>query len=158
MKKGIGLLLFFFFHSGHCHDIRIAVFEIFEGSTGLEMRISADRHNFIQTLKTEFQDSYCEEMFGKITAEYLLNKMAIEVDGHCTSFEVFGIEYSDENIFIQGTLNLNLKSIYEVKMTNTFMIDIIKGHDNIMKLKLNDRSRSFRLNSKRTSTVALYND
>lgn len=145
-------------HFSYCHDIRMAVFEIYDGPSGIEMQISADRHNFIQTLKAEFSDSFCEEMLGQITTEYLQSRLAIEIDGNCTTFEVFGIEYSDENIFIKGTLNLNLKTIQEVKMINTFMIDIIKGHDNIMKLKLNDRSRSFRLNSKRTSTVAFYKD
>lgn len=158
MMKILGLLFALAFYGSFSHDIRMAVFEIYAGSDGLEMRVSADRYNFIQTLKTEFPHSFCADQMEQISMQYLESKLTIEIDGECSSFEITSIQYSDENIFIKGSLNLKLNEVRQVKMTNTCMIDLLPGHDNIMKLKLNDRIRSFRLNSKRISTVALYND
>lgn len=144
--------------SGYCHDIRMAIFEVFEGDAGLEMTVSLDRNCFTQIIQKECLTAYNSEDFKLLTSEYLRSKVLIEIDSRCTSFEVFQIEFSEENIFVKGSLNLKTEKIKEVKLTNTCMIDFIEDHDNIMKLKLNDRTRSFRLNSKRTTTVASYKD
>ncbi|MEP1035494.1 DUF6702 family protein [Ekhidna sp.] len=158
MKRLLSVTLILLFGTLYGHDIRMAIFEIYEGDCGLVMNVSADRYYFSQTLKNEFPSRFKDEHFEQITWEYLQDKVAIEIDGNCTAFEINEIEYSEENIFIRGKLNLILDDVKEVKMTNTCMIDFIDGHDNIMKLKLNDRTRSFRLNSKRTSTTASYKE
>lgn len=158
MKKILSTFLILSFYIGYCHDIRMAIFEIYEDPSGLKMNVSVDKYYFNQTLQTEFPTDYNSANFERLTWEYLQSRVTIEIDGNCTAFEINEIEYSDENIFIKGSLNLRLQDVNEVKMTNTCMIDLIEGHDNIMKLQLKDRTRSFRLNSKRTSTIASYNE
>ncbi|MEO9872872.1 DUF6702 family protein [Ekhidna sp.] len=157
MKKIFSLLLVGISSISYSHDIRMAIFEITENDSGLQMNISVDRYYFYESLKNEFEDHATRD-FENMAWEYLQSRVAIEVDGNCTAFEITEIEYGEENIYLKGSLNLQLEDIKEVKMTNTCMVDLVEGHDNIMKLKLNDRTRSFRLNSKRTSTIASYND
>ena len=156
MKRIVSFILLFTFFIGYAHDIRMAVFEIIKVEKGLEMHVSVDRYDFFQTLESEYPAAFDTENLEQITLDYLQSKVAIEIDGKCSDFEIEEIEYYKQNILIKGSLNLDIDEINEVKMTNTCMIDSIEGHDNIMKLKLNDRTRSFRLNSERTSSIASY--
>lgn len=141
---------------GFNHDIKIAVFEIYQGKSGLEMTISVDKDDFLKVLENEFTLGLTSENLGELAFDYLDSKIAIEVNGVCTSFTIHEVEFGNLNIHLKGSLNTQVTKVKEVRMTNTCMIDLFENHDNIMKLKLNDRTRSFRLNSKRTSTIATY--
>ena len=112
--------------------------------------------DFLHILQTEYLD-FCADNLNLSILKYLECRLTIEIDGVIPSFDLIKVEFSPENMLIKGTFNQKFADIKQVKMTNTFLIEEIPGHDNIMKLKLNDRTRSFRLNSKRTSTMAIYN-
>lgn len=149
-------LLLLTLNLGFGHDIQMAIFEIYEGRDGLEMTVSIDKEDFLRTLATEFASEYSAARIGELAFEYLDSKMAVKVNGECTSFKISEIEYGNLNIHLKGSLNLNVEQVKEVSINNTCMIDLFEDHDNIIKLKLNNRSRSFRLNKDRTSTIALY--
>ena len=149
-------ILFLTIHFGFNHDVKIAVFEISQGKSGLEMTISVDKEDFLKALATEFPSELASENLGGMAFDYLASKIAIEVNGECTSLTLHEIEFDNLNIHLRGSLNTQVCKVEEIRMTNTCLIDLFEDHDNIMKLKLNDRTRSFRLNNKRTSTVATY--
>ncbi len=157
MKKILSLFLILILSSGFSHDIRMAIFEISDSSEGLTMRVSLDRTDFLNTLKNEFPIKFTSENINQLMWLYIRDRVHIEVNKNETAFQISEIEYGDNNIYLKGPLNLKIDDIKEVRLTNTCMVDVIKGHDNIMKLKLNDRTRSFRLNEKRTTTLAAYN-
>lgn len=142
--------------AGPVHDIKMAIFEIYETDSGLAMTVSVDREDFYETLAREFPVKVKTHKIEDLAFLYLDSKTAITVNGECTSFEIHEIEFGELNIHLTGSLNLKVDDVKEIRVTNTCMIEIFEGHDNIMKLKLNDRIRSFRLNSKRTSTIAKY--
>lgn len=155
MKKLLNILLLTICFFGYGHDIKMAIFEIYEGESSLEMSISLDKEDFLATLSTEFHELTSENL-ELLAFQYLDSKIAININGECTTFTIDEVEFSDLNIHIRGSLNIQINEVKEVQMTNTCMIELFKDHDNIMKLKLNDRTRSFRLNQNRTSTIATY--
>ncbi|WP_370090227.1 DUF6702 family protein [Ekhidna sp.] len=145
-----------FILAGPVHDIKMAIFEIFETDSGLAMTVSVDREDFYETLTREFPEKVKTHKIEDLAFLYLDSKTKITVNGACTSFAIHEIEFGELNIHLTGSLNLRVDGVKEIRVTNTCMIEHYEGHDNIIKLKLNDRTRSFRLNSKRTSTVATY--
>ena len=156
MKKLFTTLLLITIHFGYGHDIKMAIFEIYQGKSGLKITISVDKDDFLKALATEFPTGLTSENLGELAFDYLASKIAIEINDECTSLALHEIEFDNLNTYLRGSLNTQVCKIEEVRMTNTCMIDLFEDHDNIMKLKLNDRTRSFRLNSRRTSTVAHY--
>lgn len=141
---------------GFGHDLKMAIFEIYEGKTGLEISISIDREVFLQTLKADCSETMLQNEFEDAAWEYLDSHMKIFVNDQFGSFHIEEIEYGRQNMIITGSLNVSVKEVREVRMTNTCLVDSIDGHDNIMKLNLGGRLRSFRLNEKRTATTAKY--
>ena len=156
VKSGLSIILLFIAFVGFGHDIKMAIFEISENESGLSMMVSIDKEDFLQTLKAEFSSDFQKRELEEIAQEYLQSKLSIKVNGDCRSFQLNEIEYGDLNIYLKGSLDGPGRSITEVQITNTVMIDHVKDHDNIIRLKLNERKRSFRLNSDRISTVARY--
>lgn len=134
----------------------MAIFEISQNRHDLNMTVSVDKEDFLQTLLNEFPDEYSSLKLPELALEYLKSKVYINVNGECASFEIEEVKYGDLNILIKGSLNLSVEHVKEVTIRNTCMIDLFEGHDNIIKLKLNDLNRSFRLNQDRVSTVAKY--
>lgn len=143
-------------YCGYSHDIKLAVFEVFEAESGLEMNVTLDKEDFLSSLESEFGIRPTSDNLQKLAFEYLDSKVSIKVNGECTSFAILEIVFSNLNIHLKGSLNIQIAAIEEIHMTNSCMVDLIEDHDNIMKLKLNNKTRSFRLNRSRTSTTATY--
>lgn len=156
MNRVLCTALLFISGLGFCHDIKMAVFEIFQGPAGLQMNISADRLYFNEILKREFPETFPERKFEQMARDYIQDRVEIFINDECTSYEFEEVTYDNDNVYFKGPLGFKTERISEVTMINTFMIDVIKGHDNLMRLDLNDRKRSFRLNVDRTRTIAEY--
>ncbi|MEO9482531.1 MAG: DUF6702 family protein [Ekhidna sp.] len=143
-------------HLGYSHDIKMAIFEISENESGLIISASLDKEDFLKTLAATFPAEFPKGDIMGLAFEYLNDKLAININGACTSLVINEIEFGRLNIHLKGSLKVGATKIREVEVRNTCMIDLFEGHDNIIKLKLNNRSRSFRLNKNRTSTTAFY--
>ena len=156
MKKIFILFLIPLVNFAFGHDIRMAIFEISENTTGLTIDISLDRADFLACLEKEFLSEFSEENMKELSWTYLRRKLKIEIDEIEIAYDNEELTMNRNIIHLSANLKFNNHSIKQVKLTNTCFVDIIEGHDNIMKLKLNDRLRSFRLNKKRTSTIASY--
>ncbi|MEP0984643.1 DUF6702 family protein [Ekhidna sp.] len=156
MRKLISILLLSSFYFGFGHDIKMAMFEIYEGKSGLEMTVTVDKEDFYSALSEEFPTKIQEHEIRDLAFEYLESRVSIKVNGACTSFSIHEIESGDLNIHLKGSLNLEVDNVQKVTISNTCMIDLFEDHDNIVKLRLNDRNRSFRMHRNRTSTEAIY--
>lgn len=139
------------------HDIKLAVFEIQESEAGLALSVTIDREDFFKELAPEIQKQSPNVNFYALATSYFNDHVRISVDGNNAKFRVLKMEYSDEMAHISGTLNLPNSKVGEVKMSNTCLVSTFSQHENIMKLKLNGRVRSFRLTKEHTATVATYN-
>ena len=156
MRQVASIALIILSYFGYGHDIKMAIFEIYEGNAGLEMKISIDKDDFLKTLAQEFPTTFSNNKITDHAHTYFGSHVTITVNGKCTSFKIKEVRFSETNIHLTGTLNLQVDEVREVRVTNTCMVDLYKDHDNIIKLRLNEKNRSFRLNKDRTSTVATY--
>ena len=156
MRRLLIIFLIPLVNFGFGHDIRMAIFEISERNEGLTLKVSMDKDDFYASLEKEFS-SLSADNIEELSWIYLTKNLDIEVNETRVLFKTGEITFDTYNIHLTTTLNPKISRITKVKMTNTCLIDSIEGHDNIMKLKLNSRVRSFRLNKKRTSTIASYN-
>lgn len=120
----------------------------------MQMSVTADRFYLSECVRKTYPLS--NESFQTLLQDYLGFTVEIDIDGECTSFEIREVTYGAENMLITVDLDQNAKEISEVKLTNSFMTELVEGHENIMKLNVNDRIRSFRLNEQRTKTIASY--
>ena len=87
----------------------MAIFEIYEGSNGLEMIVSVDRDYFNETIKNEYPNSHQFKKWDEMAWEYLQSRVSIEVNGNCTAFEITEIEYTKDNIYLSGSLKSSIK-------------------------------------------------
>lgn len=159
MKRILTIVFLLSLNFGFGHDLRMAIFEISEGENGLELSVSIDRDGFMTTLQENCNESLIHHEFEDAVWEYLDSHMKIYVNDKLGKLDVGSIELGDQNIFINGALNVPdeiIGEIREIRMTNSCLVETIEGHDNLMKLKINDRQRSFRLNKDRISTTATY--
>ena len=157
MRRLLIIFLIPLINFGFGHDIRMAIFEISESSEGLTLKISIDKNDFYASLEKEFGSTFTANKLEELSWIYLSKKLDIEINEIKVFFDSGETTIDTYNIHMTTTLNPKIDQVTEIKMTNTCLIDSIEGHDNIMKLKLNNRVRSFRLNKKRTSTIASYN-
>lgn len=139
------------------HDIKLAVFELSENQNELALTISIDRNDLMKVLQPAMQGLGKNKSFLQVATDYFNEKMAIAVNDECAAILLSRVEYSDHMIYFSGSLKCSVSQpIREIKMSNSCLVDAFSQHENIMKLRLNNKTRSFRLNKDLTSTVAYY--
>lgn len=156
MKNALSLALLTIASLGYGHDIKMAIFEISANGPELSMTVAIDKEDFLEIMQEEFPEAFAHRELKELASQYLDSKLSVEINGYCTSIHLHEIEYGALNIQLKGALAVPNAPIEEIQVTNRFMIDRVKDHDNIMRFKLNGKNRSFRLNSDRVSTIATY--
>ena len=157
MKKKLIIFFLIVTNSGYAHDIKMAVFEIVQNEHGFQMSITLDKEDFLRTLSSLYGagPDNLRGLQGRVW-QYFDSHLMITINDQCTSLTINTIQHGKENIVLNCSLNLPVGRVEEVRIENYCMIDQIDKHENIMRLKLSDRDRSFRLNRDRVSTTAKY--
>lgn len=140
------------------HDIKMAIFNIYQNNLGLMVDITIDKEDFFKVAINKNPKDMDSDMLENIACGYFDSNLAVSVNGQCTNFSIDTIVVEGMVIHFSGSLGKVDAEIKEVNITNTCLIDDFSSHDNIVKLSLNDRKRSFRLNQDRTTTSVYYGD
>ena len=139
-------------------DIKLAIFEIFQDGAAIKLNITLDKEDFLKAVgENDFNPHNSKLTEGKAFG-YFDENLAITIDKQCTNFSITNIEFDEMTILFSGFLEKESSSIKEIAITNTCLINSFSNYDNIMKLEVNGKSRSFRLNQNRISTSAIYED
>lgn len=75
---------------------------------------------------------------------YLADKLKIRVNGILVNFKFIGKEYKDDITYCYLEVE-NISDIKSIEVTNQILFDILKEQQNILRLKLLGRNKSFLL-------------
>jgi len=140
------------------HDFKLAIFEIYQEGTAIKLNITLDKEDFFKAVYEDAAFQAAEKLIEGKACGYFDENLTITIDKHCTNFSITSIQVDEMNIRFSGFLGKESGSIKEINIINTCLVEDFSNHDNIMKLKINGKSRSFRLNQQRTSTTAIYEE
>ena len=156
------LILFVLFSCfGYGHDIRMAIFEISKDSKNYTLDISFDKKDLERSLITAYpklltaKDNMTRESYIK---DYLESNFQLAINNNCVVPNIEAVTYEDEYVRIHATLPIKWQNVETINVFNTCLLDYNEGHSNIIKVRLNERTRTFRLSSERITTVVDYRE
>jgi hypothetical protein len=80
----------------------------------------------------------------KYMQRYIADKLKIKVNDNDVNFKFIGKEYKDDITYCYLEIE-NISQIKSLEVTNTLLFDILPEQQNIVRLKLLDRNKSFLL-------------
>ncbi|MGB3182969.1 MAG: DUF6702 family protein [Cyclobacteriaceae bacterium] len=134
--------------TARAHDVRIAVFSIYEKDGRVLCDIKADRVQTLQALDGEVEA-------GSVT-DYLARHLNIAFDGQDAPLTFTRHSLTDHYITLSFELQTVAGSPESVSVFTDFLTDTVEGHENRIILKLNERIRSFRIGKGKTEIEAVY--
>ena len=84
------------------------------------------------------------ELVDVYMKRYLEDKLKISINGKANKFNFIGKEYKEDITYCYLEIE-NIKDIKSIKVVNRLLFDILPEQQNIVRLKLNDRNKSFLL-------------
>ena len=75
---------------------------------------------------------------------YLEDKLKISINGKAYKFNFIGKEYKEDITYCYLEIE-NIKDIKSIRVVNRILFNILPEQQNIVRLKLNDRNKSFLL-------------
>ncbi|UII33454.1 hypothetical protein LVD17_06410 [Fulvivirga ulvae] len=161
MKYLLSILFVLFSCVGYGHDIRMAIFEISEDNKNYTLDISFDKKDLERSLITAYpelltvKDNMTRESYIK---DYLESNFQLAINNKCIAPNIEAVTYEDEYVRIHATLPIKWQSVETINVFNTCLLDYNEGHSNIIKVRLNKRTRTFRLSAERITTVVDYRE
>ncbi|WP_296313489.1 DUF6702 family protein [Winogradskyella sp. UBA3174] len=87
---------------------------------------------------------------------YLQNKLMINVNGSKVNFNFLGKEYKDDIVYCYLEIE-NITEINSIKITNRVLFDVISEQQNIVRLKLKNKNKSFLLTPENDNCMLNFN-
>lgn len=84
------------------------------------------------------------EIVDEYMKRYLEDKLKISINGKAYKFNFLGKEYKEDITYCYLEIE-NIKDIKSISVVNRILFDILPEQQNIVRLKLNDRNKSFLL-------------
>ncbi|MEF3077490.1 DUF6702 family protein [Winogradskyella poriferorum] len=103
-------------------------------------RLIRQRYDETITLAEEDEPEIVDEYMKR----YLEDKLKISINGKAYKFNFIGKEYKEDITYCYLEIE-NIKDIKSIKVVNRLLFDILPEQQNIVRLKLNDRNKSFLL-------------
>lgn len=150
-KLAIYLLIAFGFFSsqkGKAHDLKLAFFEVWveEGTTNYQIR--ADRLKVIEALDYKLSN--------ESLANYLNQVFIVKSANGQSSVQVINYDLTEDYITIRGYISRVDLITKELQIQNRFLMSDDPNHENILRLNLNGRTRSFRFKAERKEISIQY--
>jgi len=144
---------------GYGHDIRLAIFEISEGQSvnQLILNISFDKDDLELSLTMNYPQ-ISQGVKNDLIRKYVNENFQISLNSNSVELIINSIKYDDEFVRLTASITEFNESIKQIRVFNTCLIDYTEEHSNIIKSKLYDKVRSFRLTEDRISTVIDYSE
>ena len=77
---------------------------------------------------------------------YLTEKLKIDINGQVSSFKYLGKEYEDDIVFCYLEIE-KITNIKSFQISNRILLDMFEEQENIVRIHINDKRKSFLLNS-----------
>ena len=103
-------------------------------------RLIRERYDETITLAEDDEPELVDEYMKR----YLEDKLKISINGKAYKFNFIGKEYKEDITYCYLEIE-NIKDIKSIKVVNRILFDILPEQQNIVRLKLNDRNKSFLL-------------
>ncbi len=100
------------------------------------------RQRYDETITLAEEDE--PELVDVYMKRYLEDKLKISINGKAYKFNFIGKEYKEDITYCYLEIE-NIKDIKSIKVVNRLLFDILPEQQNIVRLKLNDRNKSFLL-------------
>jgi hypothetical protein len=107
-------------------------------------------NDFEKLLRERYDDTITlaeaneSEIIEKYMQRYLADKLKIKVNGSDVKFSFIGKEYKDDITYCYLEIE-NITNIKSIEVINRTLFDILPEQQNIVRLKLLDKNRSFLL-------------
>jgi 5S rRNA maturation endonuclease (ribonuclease M5) len=149
----LALLVFSLFISGkEQHDYYVSVTEIQYAKEEQSLQIISQI--FIDDFETLLRKRYDEtiilapdnnpESIESYMQRYLEDRLNIKVNGSAVNFKFIGKEYKEDITYCYLEIK-NISNIKSLEVTNRLLFDILPEQQNIVRLKLLNKNRSFLL-------------
>ncbi|WP_225035019.1 DUF6702 family protein [Winogradskyella sp. SM1960] len=92
------------------------------------------------------------EMVDTYMNRYLSDKLKVTVNGEALNFKFIGKEYKDDITYCYLEIE-NVSNIESIALTNQILFDVFLDQQNIVRLKIQDRNKSFLLVPENDSCV-----
>ena len=132
------------------HDVAVAVFTVYESAGTLQLKTVIDRED----LSTELAILE-SEITVKTLQEYLEAHCSFLINNVPVVIEVNQIKNDEDHIVVQSVLKGAFKSYNNIEINNT-CLNTISNHSNIIRVKLNDTQRDFRMHKGRKKIELSY--
>lgn len=103
-------------------------------------RLIRERYDETITLSEDDEPEIVDEYMKR----YLEDKLKISINGRAYEFNFIGKEYKEDITYCYLEIE-NIKDIKSIRVVNRILFDILPEQQNIVRLKLNDRNKSFLL-------------
>ena len=130
------------------HDLKIALFEIREHEGSLVCQARVDRVEFLKSLGAPATEQ-------ALTA-YLEEHLALSFNGQLANLNVEDVRLSDLYVVFTANIETTDPKATTITMKNTLLVNELKGHENIVRIDLHDRVRSFRFKKDRPEITINY--
>ena len=142
------LLPFFYFHSwNNYHDVQFAQFELSQTNQSLTLRIRVEEKTLL-TIWKDFVPMESYEQVAKIndyiqlTTQWFINDERLKV---CD----YTFLQKEGHFLIQAHIKNASKEVESLSLINTFLVDEIMNHVNIIHFRINEQLRSFKMDKNR---------
>ena len=138
--------------TGDQHEYYVSVTKVEYAKESQSLQIISQI--FINDFETLLRKRYDEKITLDTTNEselvetymkrYLADKLKIKVNGNAVNFKFIGKEYKDDITYCYLEVE-NVTDIESIEVTNQVLFDAFSGQQNIVRLKLLGRNKSFLL-------------
>ena len=140
----IGLMAF----ALEAHDLKIALFDIRYEDGQMSCFVRVDRVEFFKALDNTVTNQSIQN--------YVADHFTMQFDEKKASLAVLDYELRPDFIEIEMEVSDYIVRPKQIKVMNTFLLDQMEEQENVVRFNLNDKTRSFRLNSERKETLVKY--
>lgn len=138
----------------HKHYVSLCEIEYVKEKEALQIIVSLFTDDLEYSIRKEknsdFQIDKNESSTDSICYKYLKTHLKINANGNYKNYNYVGKELTNNKVFfyLEAT---DIKHLTSLKIENTLLVKQFKGQQNIVKLKIKNKHRSFYLNRKTTS-------
>ena len=126
------------------HDVPLAVFQITESNSILEIDIAFDLDDFTESLgikTTELNSEYMEH--------YLNENTSFQFNSQVANLKISEMQIVRDHIKVKGNFRKVMNSVKTITIENTCLNNIFR-HSNVIQIDLNNTSRDYRMHTDRT--------
>ena len=132
------------------HDAEIAVFKLYETDSGLDLIVSFDKEDFLNS-----QSESVRKIEEIIIQNYINETTKWEINHEVVDVKVTKIIYQKDHIRVDCRMLQGKKDIFNIRITNAFLLDI-KDQSNVIMIDVNEKSRDFRMSLERQEIQVKY--